>query len=388
MGIRIRNRDARKLWLESQGLSKTPTGPLNLLKIIRDLGFIQLDSIRNVTRAHHHILWSRNQNYREPMLWKLLAEKRVLFEHFTHDASLIPMEFYPMWRRQFLRLQDKITGSWYAGSDLSEANHKEIRARIEHEGPLSTRDFNSKIDGEKTMWKRPPHKKALDYMWYCGELTTSHRENFVKFYDLTHRVIPDKIRNQVMTDAEQIDWLCHAALQRMSFGTLGEIQNFWDATDRSDVKGWLEKTPSVVPVEIESSDGKWIEAFAAEDIEDRLSGLRPATSRLRLINPFDPVIRDRKRLMRLFGIDYKIEIFVPEAKRQYGYYVYPMLEGEKFIGRVELKADRKKGILRAHKIWLESKTKWTTTRADKFYAELCRLARFIGISEIILDFEI
>lgn len=91
MRLKIKNRDARRLWLDSQGLAIAPIGPLNLLQTIKDLGFVQLDSIRNVTRAHHHILWSRNQNYREPMLWKLLAEERALFEHFTHDASLIPM---------------------------------------------------------------------------------------------------------------------------------------------------------------------------------------------------------------------------------------------------------------------------------------------------------
>ena len=319
------------------------------------------------------------------MLWKLLADDRALFEHFTHDSSLIPMDVYPMWRRQFPRLKEKFGGSWYAGSDASDGSHEAIKSRIEKEGPLSTRAFDTKIKGKKEMWKRPPHKKALDSMWYGGELTTSHRKNFVKFYDLSHRVIPQNIFNQCLTDAEQIEGLCSAALDRMGFGTIKDIQKFWDAVDRADVKAWVENSKSIIPIDIQSHDGTWTESFAPADIEDRLAKACAPTSRLRIINPFDPAIRDRDRLKRLFGMDYKIEIFVPAAKRIYGYYVYPLLEGDKFIGRVEIKADRKKGVLRVHQIWLESKVKWTSARAEKFESEVARLARFIDVDGIVWE---
>lgn len=376
------------MWLSSQGLAQTPTGPLDLLQIIKSLGFVQLDSIRNMTRAHHHILWSRNQNYREEMLWSLMAETREIFEHFTHDASVIPMEFYPMWARQFSRMKQKIQGSWYADSPLSEAEHQAIKDRIEHEGPLSTRAFNTKIEGKKDMWARPPHKKALDYMWYCGELTTSHRENFVKFYGLPHRILPAEYRDQRLPDKEQIDRLCHTALNCMGYGNLADIQKFWDAVDMADVKAWADKTPSLVRLELETHDGQWREVFAPDNIETRLADLKKPTSRLRLINPFDPAIRDRTRLKYLFGLDYKIEIFVPAAKRQYGYYVYPMLEGDKFIGRIEVKADRKKDHLTVHNIWLERNIKWTEKRAEKLNSELTRLARFIGVGTITMECDV
>jgi uncharacterized protein YcaQ len=279
-------------------------------------------------------------------------------------------------------MQKKFTGYWYVETDPREVSHQAIKDRIHHEGPLSTRAFDTKIKGEKTMWKRPPHKKALDYMWYSGELTTSHRENFVKFYDLTHRVIPARIYDQHHSDAEQIDWLCHAALDRLGFGTIKDIQKFWDAVDRAEVGAWIEKTPSLIPIKIESHDGAWTESFAPANIENRLAEITTPTSRLRIINPFDPAIRDRARLKRLFGMDYKIEIFVPAAKRTYGYYVYPMLEGDKFIGRIEIKADRKAGVLRVHQIWLQPETKWTTARNDKLTSELARMARFIGVTDI------
>ena len=316
------------------------------------------------------------------MVWSLMIERRAIFEHFTHDASLIPMDFYPMWTRQFLRMKQKVHGSSYVGSTLSDAEHQALKDRIETEGPLSTRAFNTKIEGKKEMWKRPPHKKALDYMWYCGDLTTSHRENFVKFYDVPHRVIPAELRQQRVPDEEQIEWLCHAALNRLGFGTVADIQKFWDAVDISDVKDWAENNPSIVAVDVENHDGEWRQVLALENIKDRLKSLKPPTSRLRIINPFDPAIRDRTRLKHLFGMAYKIEIFVPAAKREYGYYVYPMLEGDKFVGRIDLKADRKKGVITVHQIWLEPKIKWTDLRAKKLTAELARLAKFIGVSDV------
>jgi len=383
--LKINNKQARRLWLHAQGLAKTPTGPLDLLQIISDLGFVQIDSIRNVTRAHHHILWTRNQNYREHMVWDLLAKDRLLFEHFTHDASLIPIEFYPMWTRQFSRLEKKIRGSWYSGSPLSDADHTAIKNRIKNEGPLCTRAFETKIEGKKEMWKRPPHKKALDHMWYGGELTTAHRENFVKFYDLPERVIPKDKFEQSLSEGAQIDWLCRAAIGRMAFGTLKDIQKFWDAVSRTEVQEWAAQTNELIPIEIQSHDGTWTHAFGGKDINHRLEKLSAPTTRLRIINPFDPGIRDRDRLKRLFGMDYKIEIFVPKAKRQYGYYVYPMLEGDKFIGRIELKADRKAGVLSVPQIWLEPNIKWTDARRAKLDSELSRLSRLIGARDIRWD---
>ncbi|MFK7842136.1 MAG: crosslink repair DNA glycosylase YcaQ family protein, partial [Sphingorhabdus sp.] len=188
MALQISNREARWLWLQSQGLSDTPTGPLNLSETILRLGYVQLDTIQNVTRAHHHILWSRNQNYREPMLDQLLGKDRAIFEHFTHDASVLPIEFYPMWQRQFRRLGDRAAGYASFQKAIKDIGAQEIKDRIAAEGPLSTHAFDTKVKGAKQMWDRPPHKRVMDQLWYAGELATSHRHNFTKYYDLSERV--------------------------------------------------------------------------------------------------------------------------------------------------------------------------------------------------------
>ncbi|MGL1920561.1 MAG: winged helix DNA-binding domain-containing protein [Hyphomicrobiales bacterium] len=378
MAIKIDNKAMRHLWLKSTGLGATPNGNLNLLQMIKDLGFVQIDTIQNVTRAHHHILWSRNQNYREPMFDELLATRQDIFEHFTHDASVLPTDFYPMWRRQFKRHKVRMDGSKYYNNKMGPQGRADIKARIDAEGALSTHAFDTKIKGKKQMWDRPPHKVALDYMWYAGELSTSHRVNFRKYYDITDKVIPPHILSQDIADQTQIEWLCEQALSRLSVATHKEIKEFWEAATIKEVRAWADENP-LIPIEWQRHDGTWAQAFAPQNIEVRLNELTKPSSRMRIVNPFDPAIRDRNRLKSIFGLEYKIEIFVPAAKRKWGYYVYPLLEGDKFVGRIELKADRKKGLLSIVNFWQEDGVKWNEKRHDKLKSELDRFAKYVGL---------
>ncbi|PSL22140.1 winged helix-turn-helix domain-containing protein [Shimia abyssi] len=381
MTLRITNRDARRFWLANQGLAETPTGAPDPLATIRSLGFVQLDSIQVLARAHHHILWTRNQNYREPMLDRLLAKDRSVFEHFTHDASILPVETYPVWQRQYRRKAEQMgKASWFRNM-LGPEEREALKERIRDEGALCSNDFDSEHKGPRGMWQRPPHKQALDFMWYTGELATCYRENFRKFYNLSERVIPDQWREMEMSDAAQLDWLCRGAIDRLGFGTAGDIQRFWDAASSVDVRKWVEGA-GLVPVEVQTATRDWVPALAPVDIEARLEAAPAATSRLRILSPFDPAIRDRDRFLRLFGMDYRIEIFVPAEKRKWGYYVYPLLEGDRFVGRLEAKADRARGTLNIHKLWAEPGVRWTAARAAKLEAELGRMARFIGTPEI------
>ncbi|SCZ57686.1 hypothetical protein SAMN04488118_103123 [Epibacterium ulvae] len=380
--LKIDNKTARALWLTSHRLAQTPTGPLDVLDLIKDLGFVQLDTIQVISRAHHHILWSRNQNYREPMLNQLLQDKRAVFEHFTHDASVLPMQFLPMWARQFQRKKDQVGRSNWFGKHLDPDLIAEVLHKVTQDGPVSTQDFTTKVNGEKKMWQRPPHKMVLDYLWYAGELATSHREGFTKFYDLADRVFPSD--QDILSDEEQVDHLCHSALDRIGFGTLTEIRKFWDASDAAEVKAWAERARSkLVDVEIQSADGSWSEAWACSDITARIAALTKPTARLRILNPFDPAIRDRNRLSRLFGFDYTVEMFVPAAKRKWGYYVYPLLEGDRFVGRIEAKGDRGRKTLTLTNFWVEHPRLETPARTAKLEAELNRLAKLAGLEQVV-----
>jgi hypothetical protein len=317
------------------------------------------------------------------MIGHLLAKERSIFEHFTHDASVLPMEYYPMWTRQFTRLEEQISRSEAYRTAKRTGDHEEIKKRIAAEGPLSTHAFDSKFVGKKEMWDRPPHKRALDHLWYAGELATSHRTNFVKYYNLREHVIPQHHLTGSLTDSAQIDWLCRSALDRLGFAAPGEIQRFWAAASTAEVRSWLDGVSDQLKlVEIETAAGTWMKCFAPANLEALLSDTTAPTSRLRIINPFDPVARDRDRLLRLFGFDYRIEIFVPPARRKWGYYVYPLLEGDRFVGRIELKSNRKKGALEVKQLWAENGITWTRAREDKLDAELVRLARLVDAQAI------
>jgi uncharacterized protein YcaQ len=270
---------------------------------------------------------------------------------------------------------------------VQEIGREQILSRIEREGPLSTHAFDTRVEGEKQMWDRPPHKRVLDQLWYAGELATAHRENFAKYYDLAERVIPAQHRDASHDDHVQIDWLCRNALDRLAFGTPGEIQRFWGATDAGEVRSWSQGAGDLVPVQLQSRDGIWRDALAPPDIETRLAAVAAPTARLRIINPFDPVVRDRNRLEMLFGFAYRNEMFVPVAQRQWGYYVYPLLEGDRFVGRIEIKADRSAGQLRVTQFWQEPGIAWPAVRQARLAAELARLARLIGLSDVLWECE-
>lgn len=380
--VKIDNPTARALWLSSHGLAQPPTGELDPLDLIKQLGFVQLDTIQVVSRAHHHILWSRNQNYREHMLDPLLRTKRQVFEHFTHDASVLPMEFLPMWQRQFQRKRHQVSRSNWFGNHLDPDLITQVKRRIAHEGPLSTHSFDTQLAGEKTMWKRPPHKMVLDYLWFAGELATSHREGFTKFYDLAERIFPQDLPR--LSDKDQITQLCRTAIDRIGFGTVTEIRNFWAACEGNEVKAWVENdAANLIAVSVEGADGIWTNAVACADIEERICTLKDPTTRLRILNPFDPAIRDRARLARLFGFDYTVEMFVPAAKRKWGYYVYPVLEGHRFIGRVEAKVDRAKSTLTCSRFWTEGNRLGSAKRIEKLEAELTRLAKLAGVDHVV-----
>ena len=389
MSLTIPNRQARRLFLAGHGLAAQPTGRLTAQSLhgtIVDLGFVQIDSVNAVCRAHHHILHARNQTYREPMLAPLLERDRALFEHWTHDASIIPMAWYPHWHHRFERLRKRFDSRKGWRERMGDGRTlEEVRRHIEAEGPVSTADFAEKSERTGPWWGWSRHKAALEYLWFTGELATARREGFRKIYDLTERVIPEHARARGPSDEEvHLDWACRTALERLVIASPPEIAAFWDAVSGAQARAWCQERlgEELIEVRVQCHDGKPRPAYAPIDIEARLDAAPDPPGRVRLISPFDPAVRDRKRLEYLFGFRYRIEIFVPAAKREYGYYVFPLLEGDRFIGRMDLKADRKADTLRVLGVWPEPGVRLGRDRRARIEAELQRCARFAGVGGI------
>lgn len=180
-------------------------------------------------------------------------------------------------------------------------------------------------------------------------------------------------------------WLCSAALERLGFATSGELAAFWDTATAAETKAWCAEQlqqGELQEVEIELADGKLRKSFVRPGTIEAAVELAPPSGRMRVLSPFDPALRDRKRAERLFGFHYRIEVFTPAEKRQYGYYVFPLLEGARLVGRIDMKADRDAGVLRVTALWPERDVKWSPARTRRLEAELERVARFAGLDSV------
>ena len=388
---------ARRLTLDLAGLATPPRRRLDvdgLLTLIERLGFVQLDSVQVVERAHHMILFARNQTYRPAQLRRLLEDRADLFEHWTHDAAIIPTAFYPYWKHRFARFLEANTQSyrrWHGGG--FEAEIGRVLDHVEVNGTVRSRDLvGERPPGAASgWWEWHDGKVALEYLWHTGRLAVARRDGFQKVYDLAERVIPEAARAVEVAPDDYVDWACGAALDRLGVATAGEIAGFWAAVTSAEAKAWCQSKlgdgggggDGVIPVVVESADGSPPRrSLARAPIAERLDNVAVAPRRLRVINPFDPLIRDRKRLLRLFNFDYRIEIFVPAAQRKYGYYVFALLDGERLVGRIDMKADRANDRLAVAALWMEPGCRLSPARQRRLEAELDRQRRFSGLKAV------
>ncbi len=387
---------ARRFLMCSQGLLADPAAratPSAVHKRIEKMGFVQVDTINSVERAHHHILYSRFDAYRPAVLTRLLERDRKLFEHWTHDAAIVPTAWFPFWKHRFEKYADpgSRVNRWMKrkmGDGDTKKVVRQVRERIRDEGPLMSKDFEQRGRARKSQgwWDWKPQKTALEYLWRVGELSISGRVNFHKVYELTERWLPDAHDAPAASEREHLDWACGQAIERLGVATPAEIQQYLLAESLARVRDWTTRAVAageLVEIEVESLDGsKPRTALTRPDWRRRAKRLPEAPARTRLLNPFDPVIRDRKRALRLFDFDYTFEAFVPEAKRRYGYYVLPVLEGERLVGRVDPKFHRDRGVLDIRKVWWEPGVKPTAARKRGLRDAVEMLAGQIGAESV------
>ncbi|MCV6584420.1 MAG: winged helix DNA-binding domain-containing protein [Marinibacterium sp.] len=388
--LTIDNRTARRIFLDRHALADTPAGPgkgADLQDLITRLGFVQIDSVNTLARAHDMILYSRRPAYRPAALQRLHDRDRALFEHWTHDAAMIPMAFYPHWHLRFRRDADRLRARWSQSRRAGfEAQFQDVLNHIRTHGPVMSSDLGAGEDGGDTgWWDWRPSKTALEYLWRSGVLAVTGRSAFRKRFDLTERVIEEHLCPAAGSPdaADSIDWLCNAALDRLGFATSGEIAAFWATVSAAEARDWCaaeQAAGRLIPVDITCADGSCRKGLAQPDLPQTVPECVPP--RLRVLSPFDPMLRDRARAERLFGFHYRIEIFVPEAKRRFGYYVFPLLEGDRMVGRVDMRARRDADELVVRALWPEPGLRWSKTRHARFEAELARVTRFAGLANI------
>ena len=349
---------ARHLLIAGCGLDQTPIKATraSVLRVIRQLGFVQVDSISSVERAHHLILHARLDGYAPTLLTHHTEVSRTVFEHWTHDASIIRRDWMPWWAHRFAGSKERMLRDEWMRDRLGRnwrATLASVKATITERGALATRDFPRPPRAGEGWWDWSPHKSALEFLWRAGELAIHSRIGFEKVYDLSERVYGTP--PPTSTRADLVTWACNEALTRLGAATAREVSQFMNAVTVAEANAWCQEQAAagtVVRVLLERETRRDVPGFAQRNWQAAAARVDPDTTP-RLLTPFDPLVRDRARLKALFNFDYRFEAFVPKAKRVHGYYTMPVLVGDALIARVDLASDRAAGVLRIDRVWIE-----------------------------------
>ncbi|GLX79525.1 hypothetical protein tinsulaeT_28650 [Thalassotalea insulae] len=329
----------RRIALTAQGLLQTQPfgrGLAGTRKAINHLGYVQLDTVSVVERAHHHVLYARVPNFKPEMLDQLLISQDI-FEYWAHAAAFLPIDEF----RFTLPYKQAIKSGqthWYKNQDRKLMN--ELLARIRSDGPLRSRDLESNTSNRAGWWDWKPAKKALEQLYMEGDLMVCDRQGFQKTYDLTERVLPPKVNTTMPEIEEFAEHVINKQIRCHGFATLkGLTYNESRNTKlRKAVNTLINEYLLAGKLEqIQLNNG---EAFVieAESFDRRMPRV---ANRMQILSPFDNSVIQRERLKTVFDYDYKIECYTPEAKRQYGYFCLPLLYRDQFIGRMDCKAHRK-----------------------------------------------
>ncbi|UTV98970.1 YcaQ family DNA glycosylase [Marinomonas rhizomae] len=341
----------RRLALASQGLlQKNPFGRglSGARKAVEHIGYVQIDTISVVERAHHHVLHSRVPKFEPTMTNQLLLDGDV-FEYWSHAAAFLPIGDF----RFSLPYKNAIKGGqthWYKEPD--EKLMAELLARIAADGPLRSRNIETKSSNNGAgWWDWKPAKKALEQLYMQGDLMVCSCEGFQKVYDLTERVLPSHIDTTVPSMDEFANHLLEQQLRCHGLVSLKGLTYLRRNTGlRKAMKSLVDERLAqdlLAQVTIPNGDIFVIEVNALERRLPRLN------NRLLILSPFDNSVIQRDRLKSLFQYDYQIECYVPEPKRQYGYFCLPLLFRGEFIGRMDCKAHRKERRLEIKSLYLE-----------------------------------
>lgn len=388
----ISEAEAREIVLNSQFLrdnNKIPKSTKGTFRILDELGYIQIDTISVINRAHHHTLWTRNENYSFQHLHDLQAKQKTIFEYWTHAMSYVPMKDYRFVLHRMKNF-NKPKSNWLKYRyNQSKKYFKPVLERIYNEGMLSSSDFEN-TSGRKggTWWEWKPVKTALEYLFWRGDLMVAERRGFQKYYDLTERVLPGSIDASLPDTGELNRFFILRALSSLGIASEKEIQKYMQPgkVDVSDLQVTRRKdmlkairdmseAGEIVPVLI-GNNKKQIN-YTLPDKLDNI-GRRKNMKKVHILSPFDNLIIQRERTKRLFNFDYTIECYLPENKRKYGYFVTPILWGNKFIARMDSKAERKTGKFIINNIVFES----SFGEYDEFIPQFTnKLKEFIKFNE-------
>jgi uncharacterized protein YcaQ len=373
--------EARLLALQSQRLAQVSSlkNKDDALQVIEHLGYIQIDTLAVVERAHHHTLWSRLSAYKMQWLDELLREKKI-FEYWSHAASYLPMRDY---RFSLIRKHDYAKGKshWF---DQDKKIKRRVLARIKREGPLQSKDFESTEEAQRTWYYWKPAKRALEQLFMEGKLMVSHRQGFQKVYDLAERILPSDIDTRRPSKMEFAQFLVQSSVRSHGIVTDKEIhyqRGPWNELVGRALRKSLREGV-IIPVKVEGHEQTHF--YADRELVDQVTALAFSPN-THILSPFDNLLIQRKRTQRLFNFDYTIECYLPEHKRKFGYFTLPVLYGDRFIARIDPKADRENKVFYIRNLSFEAGLKNDDEIISSFASKLREFMKFNGCTAIIME---
>jgi uncharacterized protein YcaQ len=379
--------DARSIALRAQGFgrprpSRDVTGA-DLLRVVRAIGLVQIDSVNVLVRSHYLPAFSRRGPYAHELLDRAAysGRNRRLFEYWGHEASLIPVDMQPLFRWRMERAT-RGDGMW-GGVARFGRSHRAFCARVLDEirarGPLGVSELSAGGARKSGWWEWSDGKVALEWLFWTGQVTTHSRRRFERVYDLTERVLPRAVIVAPTPEpAAAQRQLLRVAIAALGVATERDLRDYFrlPAADARTRVAELAEEGDLVPTTVEG----WKQpAF----MDPRARVPRRVEARA-LLSPFDSLVWERSRTERLFDFRYRLEIYTPAEKRIHGYYVLPFLLGDRLVGRVDLKADRARGVLRVVRAHREP---WVTDAdvAGPLRDELLSLAGWLGLERVVVS---
>lgn len=392
---------ARRLAISAQRLNRLSPQPdkAAMLDVIRQIGCVQIDPINVVARNPLLILWSRLGNYDLVDFEALLWEDRALFEYWAHAASIVLVEDFPLHQVQMVHFS-RGNGAWAKRTrkwlQINEPFRQYIFDELHKRGPLFTAEFEDRSVStwESSGWTSNRNlPMMLGFMWEQGDITVTRREGtgfgLKKQWGLLDQHMPQWVDNEPMPRREAVKIAAQKSLQALGMGTQKHIDNHFirgGYPGLKDVLAELVDNGRIHPITIRDNDTDLPESWFIHD--NTLPELEKVQAgdwhgRTVLLSPFDNLICNRERTEQLFDFHFRIEIYVPKAKRKYGYYVLPILHGDKLVGRIDPKLDRKTRTLHVNAVYAEEWVGETAVDSQTIHATITQLANFLGANQIV-----
>jgi uncharacterized protein YcaQ len=348
----------------------------DVAETVRRLGCVQLDSISTVDRAHRLTLTSRLGRYPQGTVTRLLSQARI-FEYWGHEACLLPIEDYPLFKRRMEQLHDR---HWWGRERQDRETEALVLEAIRERGALPSRAFEGHGPRTGEMWSWKPAKRALEHLFAAGEVVVAGRDGFQRLYDLPERVIPRRYLEAPAPSEEEFRraYALRAVRGRGALTEAGIADHCrlgGGAAGMRPVVDELEAGGLVRRVAVADGGAPVVVPAGAE-----VDGGVPAAGVL--LSPFENMLWDRAFVERVFGFRHVIEVYKREHERVYGYYVLPFLYGDRLVGRADLKSERKESVLRVNAFHLEPGVRPSRALADAFERALLRLARSLRLERV------